>query len=244
MFSCTLHFATEHEQPTIFGQPLMQVGDVDRDHSECMRAELDKQMPRPVLIVDSKHPGADAFAIASCAFASSSMALKAAGGDHAELADTCLQHAQIMYQHAGPMATGYCDSLPICAKTYKAEQWEQYMFFAAAWLYRATGQAGFKKVWLHLCRNRMPSISAVAHDCTRNAVLQVVCALICVQTYVCRHMHTCISVVRSSDADHIGCRMPKCGKKHQATRSGGQTTAGVLWPFDVSLLSSSQPADL
>ena len=65
-----------------------------------------------------------------------------------------------MFEVAGKTEACYCDANPICAKTYKAEVWEQFMFYAAAWLYKATGEATFKKV-----RVRSPARTS-AHSCT------------------------------------------------------------------------------
>ena len=125
----------------------VQVGDVDKDHSNCIRAELDTQTPRPVLIVDTEHPGADVLAIAAAAFASASMALaQAPAQQHQKLAGICLQHAFELYDAAGRMRQEYCRSLPECAKTYRATVWQQYMFYAAAWLFKVTGEVRFEQV--------------------------------------------------------------------------------------------------
>ena len=123
----------------------LQVGHVEKDHCECLRAEKDTRTPRPVLIVDAAHPGADALAIAGAAFAAASMAL-ASVADRGELAALCMQHARELYEAAGAMRQDYCVSLPECAKTYKAEVWQQFMFYCAAWLYKATGEEVFKAV--------------------------------------------------------------------------------------------------
>jgi hypothetical protein len=162
---------------------LMQVGDVDRDHGECIRAECDHHTPRPVLIVDSAHPGSDAFAIAASAFAASSMALASLPA-YSELAARCMRHARMMYNNGGRMRECYCTSLPACAKTYKAEQWEQFMFYCAAWLYRSTGEETFKKVMLNLFAHPWVVAWRCLFDvpfCSRQYVLwtrSVVCLMI------------------------------------------------------------------
>jgi Glycosyl hydrolase family 9 len=102
-------------------------------------------MPRPVYTVDAAHAGADAFSVAAAAFAASALALQGAKGQGV-LAAECLQRARALQKHAGAMQCGYCESIPICAKTYKAEHWEQYMFFGAAWLYRATSEKAYREV--------------------------------------------------------------------------------------------------
>lgn len=45
----------------------------------------------------------------------------------------------------------YCENLPECAKTYRAECWQQFMFYASAWLYKATRLLEYKSVRLNLC---------------------------------------------------------------------------------------------
>jgi hypothetical protein len=121
---------------------------VNSDHCECLRAEVDDFSPRVVLVVNSAFPGADAFAIASAAFASAAVALGALTERPAmvDLSQKCLQHAVTMYKHACKMQQNYCVSVPECAKTYKADCWQQFVFFAAVWLYRATGKEAYKKV--------------------------------------------------------------------------------------------------
>jgi hypothetical protein len=126
----------------------VQIGDVTSDHNQCIRAELDESTPRGVLIVDSEYPGSDAFALASAALAAASVALGSLPERPAmvDLAEKCLQHSATMYEHACRMQQSYCVSVPECARTYKADCWQQYVFFAAVWLFRATGKKTFKKV--------------------------------------------------------------------------------------------------
>ena len=83
----------------------VQVGDVSKDHNQCIRAEKDTTTPRPVVVVDMDHPGADAFAIAAAAFAAAHLALQArADRPHmAALSDKCLARAKTLYKYAGKM---------------------------------------------------------------------------------------------------------------------------------------------
>ena len=145
----------------------MQVGDVEQDHCQCTRAERDKHTPRTVYIIDSKHPGADAFAQAAAALAASYVALKAMP-EHTQLADRCLRHARTLYRHGVGMQCCYWESQPVCAKTYKSETWQQYMFFAAAWLYKATSEQHFKKVHvlLHCVLASSLALSMLACEAT------------------------------------------------------------------------------
>ena len=119
---------------------------MDEDHSRCLRAQLDDVTPRALLVVNRTHPGADALASASTALAAASVALERSGS-HAQLAARCLQHAQTLYRVAGDMGGSYSASLPECARTYNTTggPWQQFMFFNAAWLYKATGIEGLKQ---------------------------------------------------------------------------------------------------
>jgi hypothetical protein len=45
------------------------------------------------------------------------------------------------------MKADFCDSISECAKTYKAEAWEQFMMLAAAWLHCATKLPTYVEVW-------------------------------------------------------------------------------------------------
>lgn len=128
----------------------MQIGEVAEEQSKVIRAELDDVTPRTVFIVDRDHPGADAFALASAALAAASMALRRAGG-HLFLVEQCLARAQGMYAVAQNMKATYSDSLEESAKTaYKADTWQTYLFFDAAWLLRATGDAEYRKVCIQV----------------------------------------------------------------------------------------------
>jgi hypothetical protein len=60
---------------------------------------------------------------------------------------------------AQEMKADFCDSIPECAKTYKAEAWEQFMMLAAAWLYLATEVPDFKAVRTAFC------IRSLRHIC-------------------------------------------------------------------------------
>lgn len=123
----------------------MQIGDVDCDHCECVRAEKDDHTPRPVIVVSPEKPGSDMLSVASAAFASAHAVLKTMP-EHEGLAKRCLNHAKQLFNEAKAHPAIYSDSNPILAKTYKNDQWEQFAFLAAAWIYAATEDEAFLKV--------------------------------------------------------------------------------------------------
>lgn len=123
----------------------VQVGDVDCDHGECVRAEKDDHTPRPVIVVSPEKPGADMLTVASAAFSSAYAVLKTMP-EHEALATKCLNHAKQLYNHAKANPGIYSDSNPILAKTYKNDHWEQFAYLAAAWLYESTDNEAYLKV--------------------------------------------------------------------------------------------------
>jgi Glycosyl hydrolase family 9 len=128
----------------------LQIGEVEADHKVCLRAQLDATTPRTLFIVDRDHPGADAFdafAMASTTLTAASVALRQAWTG-ADLAQKALEHAKTMYEVAKAMKANFRGSIPECAKTYKAEVWEQFMMLNTTWLYRATEYDGFRQARL------------------------------------------------------------------------------------------------
>lgn len=127
----------------------IQVGDVDADHGECLRAECDQSTPRPVLMVTPEQPGCDMLFLASAAFAAASLALKQDPQQEA-LAEKCRQRANVIYEEAIQHPGIYSDSIPECQKTYKNDNWEQYAYFAAAWRFEASGE----EIHLQVCHRQ------------------------------------------------------------------------------------------
>eukprot|EP00892_Ulva_mutabilis_P003515 jgi/Ulvmu1/1535/UM011_0265.1 len=117
---------------------VVQVGDVDADHGECLRAECDTITPRPILMVTPENPGCDMLFLASAAFASGSLALRH-DPQYDEFADKCLQQASDLFEQGIQHPGVYSDSIPECQRTYKNDSWEQYAYYAAAWLHAVHG---------------------------------------------------------------------------------------------------------
>lgn len=122
------------------------MGDVDADHGECLRAECDKSTPRPVLMVTPEQPGCDMLFLASAALASGSLALRH-DSQYDGLADKCLQHATVLYEQGIQHPGIYSESIPECQKTYKNVNWEQYAYFAAAWMHEVHGTVEYLQVY-------------------------------------------------------------------------------------------------
>lgn len=136
------------------GEFVAQVGNTEVDHSYVFRAELDNVTPRKDGSGDKKGmfytllpeaPGADLLFNAAAAYAAGAMALQAAGGSNA-LADRATNKAKELFTMAGNAPGIYSQSIPEAAKTYNSDNWEQYGFFAAAWLLRLTGEANYEQM--------------------------------------------------------------------------------------------------
>lgn len=142
---------------------MAQVGNTEVDHSYVFRAELDDVTPRKDGSGDKKGmfytllpeaPGADLLFNAAAAYAAGAMALQAAGGSNA-LADRATNKAKELFTMAGNAPGIYSQSIPEAAKTYNSDNWEQYGFFAAAWLLRLTGEANYEQVCVVAPRDLM-----------------------------------------------------------------------------------------
>jgi endoglucanase len=118
---------------------------VDKDHEQCRRAEQDGITPRPVYTVTPERPGADAMAIAAAAFAASAVALRNVP-DASDRASKCILHAKVLFKYAKKFPGCYSASIPECGKTYANDNWEQFMFFAAAWLFICTEEQTYRRV--------------------------------------------------------------------------------------------------
>lgn len=122
---------------------VVQVGEVEADHSACLRAERDATTPRTVYRLEAGQPGADLRSMVAAALAASAAVLARVSG-LAELRSSCLQRARELYASARRHPGCYSDALPECKKTYPSDNWQQYMFFAAAWLFVASDAEEFR----------------------------------------------------------------------------------------------------
>lgn len=140
----------------------MQVGATDIDHKYVLRAELDDITPRTdgttpedkgvffTLLPDQK--GGDLLFNSAAAYAAGAMALQKGGGSQA-LATRAQKKAEDLFKQGEKNPGIYSDSIAESAKTYKNDNWEQYAFFASAWLFRLTQKGEYKEVRCELCLN-------------------------------------------------------------------------------------------
>ena len=141
-----------------------------------MRAQLDDETPRTTFTVSQIKPGADVFAIAAAAFAASSLALKQDAGQ-GELAQSSLRHAKAAYAAAQSMKGSYSSSVLECAKTYNTtgHTWQQHLYYAAAWLYRATEEQDFLQVIISHLQTQCSSADAMVLGAGASALSHTQC---------------------------------------------------------------------
>ncbi len=117
-----------------------QVGNGSLDHSYWGPPET-MTMSRPSYAVTASKPGSEVAAEAAAAMASSSMLFRA--GDPA-YADTLISHARKLFAFADTYRGKYTDAIPDAASFYNSYSgYYDELAWAAAWLYRATGEAAF-----------------------------------------------------------------------------------------------------
>ncbi|KAL4420827.1 hypothetical protein ABPG75_010483 [Micractinium tetrahymenae] len=115
---------------------IAQIGEPGADHAYWGRPE-EQRGPRPAYTWDASKPASDAAGAAASALASASLLFKS--GDPAFAAD-CLDHARRLFTFASTHEGKYSASQPGPTYVYPSTQFEDDLAFAAAWLYRATGE--------------------------------------------------------------------------------------------------------
>ncbi|BCX47632.1 glycosylhydrolase [Haloferula helveola] len=129
-----------------------QVGDGSLDHAWWGPPES-MVMARPSFKIDATSPGSDLAAESAAALASIAMVI--APESPAEAAEL-IDHATALYEFADLHRGVYSDSIPAAAPFYRS--WSGYqdeLVWAAAWLYRATGDPA----WLDRAKATYPAIS-------------------------------------------------------------------------------------
>ena len=140
----------------------------DDDHSHCLRAELDDGITKRTswTIRHPDRPGGDLLALASSAFAAAAVAFKGENS-HNYWHRRCLRTAKDLFRDAlTSEGTMYCDSIPECKKTYHSDGFDSHAFYAAAMLYKATGECMYKKVLT-------PSVADSTSLCTNQTYLDI-----------------------------------------------------------------------
>ncbi|KAK7083492.1 hypothetical protein SK128_017351 [Halocaridina rubra] len=133
----TDYFIKAHPQPNVF---YGQVGEGDLDHAYWGRPE-DMTMSRPAFKLTTNKPGSDLAGETSAALAASSILFHDSDPSYAA---TCLQHAEQLYNFANQYRGKYAQSITDAAKFYNSwGVFDDELAWAAAWLYRATGNRNY-----------------------------------------------------------------------------------------------------
>ncbi|KAK8482814.1 hypothetical protein V6N11_047045 [Hibiscus sabdariffa] len=134
----TDYFIKAHNQPNVLWG---QVGDGNSDHYCWERAE-DMTTPRTAFKLDQGHPGSDLAGETAAALAASSMAFKPYNSSYSDL---LLVHAKQLFSFADRFRGLYDDSIPSAKPFYKSSGYSDELLWAAAWLFRATGEEQYLK---------------------------------------------------------------------------------------------------
>jgi len=133
----TDYFIKCHPEPNVF---YGQVGDGYVDHAFWGRPE-EMTMQRPSFKVTASAPGSDLAGETAAALAAASILFRE---DDATYADDLLVHARQLYTFADSYRGEYHNSITNAADFYRS--WSGYgdeLTWAAAWLYKATGEADY-----------------------------------------------------------------------------------------------------
>jgi len=117
-----------------------QVGDGNADHSQWTRVE-DMNIPRPSYKIDAQNPGSDLAGETAAAMAAASLAF---ADEDPTYAAELLDHAKTLFKFADDHRGKYSDSVPAASSFYKSwSGYEDELVWAAAWLYKATGDSAY-----------------------------------------------------------------------------------------------------
>lgn len=126
-----------HPEPDVF---YGQVGRGDLDHAFWGPPEA-MQMPRPAFRIDADNPGSDLAGEAAAALASASLLFRDSDPAYAE---ECLRHARELFQFADRYRGVYSEAIPDARAYYNSfTGYQDELAWAAAWLYRATGEKSY-----------------------------------------------------------------------------------------------------
>ncbi|KAF9624034.1 hypothetical protein IFM89_007732 [Coptis chinensis] len=135
----TDYFLKAHTQPNVLWG---QVGNGNSDHYCWERAE-DMTTSRTAYKLDPAHPGSDLAGETSAALAAASLAFKAYNSSYSKL---LLVHAEQLFSFADRFRGKYDKSIPSAQQFYASTSgYSDELLWAAAWLYRATGEEYYLK---------------------------------------------------------------------------------------------------
>lgn len=132
----TDYFLKAHVSPTVlYGQ----VGNGQLDHAFWGRPE-DMTMDRPAYKITEANPGSDLVAETSAALAAASILFKDSNPAYSA---ECLQHSRELYDFANNFRGDYDATIPGVSEFYASYGYYDELAWAAAWLYRATGETSY-----------------------------------------------------------------------------------------------------
>ncbi|RVW45466.1 Endoglucanase 5 [Vitis vinifera] len=134
----TDYFIKAHTEPDVLWG---QVGDGDSDHYCWERAE-DMTTPRNAYKLDPNHPGSDLAGETAAAMAAASMAFKLYNSSYSSL---LLAHGKQLFSFADRFRGQYDDSIQCARQYYTSSGYSDELLWAAAWLFRATGDEYYLK---------------------------------------------------------------------------------------------------
>ncbi len=127
-----------HPEANVF---YAQVGRGDLDHAFWGPPEQ-MRMARPAFKVDAENPGSDVAGEASAALASAAILFRDAGEE--AYAARCLDHAKRLFSFAERFRGTYTDVIVDARAYYNSYSgYEDELAWSAAWLAKATGEAGY-----------------------------------------------------------------------------------------------------
>ncbi|KAF7139055.1 hypothetical protein RHSIM_Rhsim07G0087500 [Rhododendron simsii] len=122
-----------HTSPTTL---YTQVGDGDQDH-QCWERPEDMDTPRTLYKITSNSPGTEAAADAAAALSAASIFFKGVDSNYSA---NLLSHSKSLFEFADKYRGSYQASCPFYC-SYSGYQDE--LLWAAAWLYKASGQTSY-----------------------------------------------------------------------------------------------------
>ncbi|XAR55094.1 Cellulase [Bertholletia excelsa] len=130
---------TAHTSPTTL---YTQVGDGNRDH-QCWERPEDMDTPRTLYKITSGSPGTEVAAEAAAALSAAAIVFK---GVNSNYSARLLSHSKSLFEFADRYRGSYQGSCPFYC-SYSGYQDE--LLWAAAWLYKATGEVSYLKYTLN-----------------------------------------------------------------------------------------------
>ncbi|GAA0185464.1 hypothetical protein LIER_32752 [Lithospermum erythrorhizon] len=117
----------------------IQVGDAMLDH-DCWERPEDMKERRPLTQVNTSYPGTDVAAETAAAMASASLVFKSIDSTYSQ---NLLKHAKELFAFADAFRGLYSKSIIRVQDYYNSSGYGDELLWAAAWLYRATGEESF-----------------------------------------------------------------------------------------------------